>query len=358
MIDSIHKKQSSLSYKILCGFIALTFLTSVILPPSYAQSVLNLSVPGTMVPPSSGFAPALMTGITIHPDNPLRFDFIMDRGQSNLAGEPLKEEYKKMIKYFMASLTVPEDELWVNLSPYEKDRMIAEGLGKTEMGRDMLAQDYLLKQLTASLMYPEKELGKKFWDRVYKKAKEQFGTTEIPVNTFNKVWIVPDEALVYEQEVSVPTSPDKSGESELRPPMSHRSVGAFVIKSRLAVMLEEDYMAASHQSSDVSHQKNEETGHLMTEDRRLTTQIIKEVIIPEIEKEINEGKNFANLRQIYNALILATWYKQRLKDSLLGKVYVDQNKTKGIDTQDKEINQKIYDQYIASFKKGVYNFIK
>ena len=30
------------------------------------------------------------------------------------------------------------------------------------MGRDMLAQDYILKQLTASLIYPEKDLGKDF----------------------------------------------------------------------------------------------------------------------------------------------------------------------------------------------------
>src|SRR3989338_27938 len=165
MISYLEKTHTSLSRKIFSGFIALTFFTSVILPPTpvFAQTVLNLPVPGTMVPPSSGFAPALMTGITIHPDNPLRFDFIMDRGQSGLADEPLKEEYTKMIKYFMASLTVLEDQMWVNLSPYEKDRMIAEGLGKTEMGRDMLAQDYLLKQLTASLLYPEKELGKKFW---------------------------------------------------------------------------------------------------------------------------------------------------------------------------------------------------
>ena len=39
--------------------------------------------------------------------------------------------------------------------------------GQTEMGRDLLAQDYMLKQLTASLMYPEKELGQEFWNRVY-----------------------------------------------------------------------------------------------------------------------------------------------------------------------------------------------
>ncbi|MBI5149869.1 MAG: hypothetical protein HZA28_03760 [Candidatus Omnitrophica bacterium] len=90
----------------------------------------------------------------------------------------------------------------------------------------------------------------------------------------------------------------------------------------------------------------------------VTTSIIREVIVPAIEQEINEGENFANLRQMYNSLILAAWYKLKLKDGLLGKVYVDQNKTKGIDTEDKTVNQKIYDQYLESFKKGVYNYIK
>jgi len=44
----------------------------------------------------------------------------------------------------------------VTQSAYEKDRIIPEQLGQTVMGRDMLAQDYILKQLTASLIYPEK----------------------------------------------------------------------------------------------------------------------------------------------------------------------------------------------------------
>ena len=64
----------------------------------------------------------------------------------------LKEEADKLIKYFLASLTVPEDELWVNLSPYEEGRIISKKFGQTEMGRDLLAQDYILKQLTASMM--------------------------------------------------------------------------------------------------------------------------------------------------------------------------------------------------------------
>src|SRR5205814_1049797 len=98
--------------------------------------------------------------------------------------------------------------------------------GQTVLGRDMLAQDYLLKQLTASLIYPEKNLGKSFWDKVYTEAQARFHTTQIPVNTFNKVWILPDTAKVYEHKTTV-----------------------FVVKSHLKVMLDEDYLAFSkHQS--------------------------------------------------------------------------------------------------------------
>ena len=80
--------------------------------------------------------------------------------------------------------------------------------------------------------------------------------------------------------------------------------------------------------------------------------------MPAIEKEVNEGKNFALLRQINNSLILATWYKTALKASLLGKIYVDRAKTDGVDQKDVNDNQKIYEEYLEAFKKGAYNFIK
>ena len=66
------------------------------------------------------------------------------------------------------------------------------------MGRDLLGQDYILKQITASLIYPEKRLGQKFWDKIYQRAYKEYGTTNVPVDTFNKVWIIPDQAIVYE----------------------------------------------------------------------------------------------------------------------------------------------------------------
>jgi hypothetical protein len=131
-------------------FIILVFsLSMCVAPPNVsAQGVFNLPSPGTMIMPSGSYSPALITGMTIQPKNPLNFDFIITSGDDNLQGEEFRKESEKLINYFLATLTVPDDEMWVNLSPYEENRIIADGLGGTEMGRDMLIQDYMLKQFT------------------------------------------------------------------------------------------------------------------------------------------------------------------------------------------------------------------
>jgi len=302
---------------------------SLALGPSavQAQSILNLPIPGTMVSPSPAFTPVLLKGMTIHADNPLKFDFIIDSGNTDFTTDEVKNESEKLIKYFLASMTIPKDDLWVNLSPYEQDRIIPNELGKTELGRDMLAQDYLLKQLTATLMYPEAELGKKFWNKIYKQAQKQFGTTEIPVNSFNKVWIVPETATVYEYEQTV-----------------------YIVDAYLKVMLDSDYEAMNYEN----RREKMENGRLMenqTSNLDLQSSIIKEIIIPAIEREVNEGEHFAPLRQIYHSLILAKWYKETIKNSLLSEVYVDQNKITGVESDDPAIKDKIYAQYMKAYKK-------
>ncbi len=333
---SFQTMKKTFVHKIFSVFLSLIFPLSFIIPsPAFAQSFLNLPPPGSMITLSQPFTPPLIKGIILHPDNPLNFSFIISKGDENIEGRAFKNEATKLIKYFLASLTIPEKDLWVNLSPYEKDRIIPKSFGLTEMGRDLLAQDYILKQLTASLIYPEKNLGKEFWDKVYKKAYELYGTTEIPVNTFNKIWIVPEKAVIFQHGAS-----------------------AFVAESSLKVMLEEDYLAMQKSMGD----KERGLDKMGEDDARkvsnFSSQVVREVLIPAIEKEVNEGKNFANLRQIYNAMILATWYKQNLRESLLGKVYVDQAKVKGVDLKDPTAKEKIYQQYVAAIKKGVFHFIK
>lgn len=339
MTFSFKQRPNTLIYKIFTLFLSFSFLsTSVILPTNAHAQFIPTPAPmpavGTIVPASIGYTPASVRGITIFPENPLQFSFMIDLGDSGLDAESaeLKDEAQRMINYFMAGLTVPEDELWVNLSPYENNRVIADSLGQTAMGRDMLAQDYLLKQLTASLMYPEDELGDTFWNRVKERAMELYGTDEIPTNVLNKVWIAPDTAEIYIHNYDV-----------------------ILTGSRLKVMLEEDLYAARQAiGADVSHM--EANGELVSS--KEVADVIREVLIPEIEYEINHGENFATLRQIFNSVILASWYKDNLKETLLSKVYVDQNKLKGIDDNDAATNEAIYEQYVEAFEQGVYNYIK
>ncbi|MDP8213151.1 MAG: hypothetical protein P9X22_07700 [Candidatus Zapsychrus exili] len=315
-------------YKVISIFIIVCFVLSTITPVSFAQQSILIQ-PLSALGVGVGSVP-IIKGLKLYPENPLKFDFIIDSGKSKASGEVFKIESTKLIKYFLASLTTKENDLWVNLNPKQPDKIIPNSFGSTEMGRDLLAQDYILKQITASLMHPEGEVGKKFWEKIYKQAFDKYGTTNIDTDVLNRVWIVPERAVVYEAE-------DR----------------AFVVESRLKVLLEEEYLDPRSSILDTSKKQNK-----ISSIQHLELSIIKSVIIPELERQVNQGQAFAPLRQIYNSLILATWYKRNLKESLLGRKYVDQNKTPGVEIKDKQEKLKIYDQYLKTFKDGAYNYIK
>ena len=318
---------------ILRRSVAGVLVLALALPPvsAHAQAVLLPPV-GQKVALSRAFEPTALNAVTVDPNDPLRFDFFVNEGQDILPGSDpndasRQEQYRLLIKDFLTALTIPENQLWVNLSPYEKDRIIDERFGLTGMGRDLLAQDYLLKQITAALLYPEENIGRDFWAEVYRRAQEKFGTTDIPVDTFNKVWIMPDTAEVYQQGTT-----------------------AVVVRHRLKVLMEADYTAM--QGSLVERPADNNESH------RIARDVMRAVIIPALEKEVNEGKNFFRLRQIYNALILAAWYKKTMRASFLGKAYVDQSKVKGVQQRDPAENLRIYAQYVEAFRKGAFSYIK
>ena len=307
----------------------LVLIFSLVISPAsgYAQSIFvsTLPEPGQMVGQSAVFVPVLVRGLVVHSEKPLNFEFLVDSGNDSIDQSVIKEQSERIAKYFLAAVTVPEDQLWVNLSPYEKDRIIDDGLGQTLLGRDMLAQDYVLKQLTASLIYPEKGLGKDFWARIYQEAQDKFGTTEIPVDTFNKVWIMPEKAEVFEKGNAV-----------------------YVTQAKLKVMLDSDHTAMAMSASDsVSDEK-----------AALTKAVMREIIIPAIEREVNEGRNFAVIRQVYYAAILAKWYREMIQHTLLSDVYVAKNRVSGVTSDEKALKEKIYQRYIAAYKKGAFNYIK
>ncbi|MEI8011942.1 MAG: hypothetical protein WCI27_05610 [Candidatus Omnitrophota bacterium] len=335
--------------KLISFFILINFVVTCVMPPQGFAQMLTavglMSQPGTPVALSGAFTPAHLKGMVINPADPFKFDFIINRGDEALNMKEKQDEYKKLVKYFLAALTVPDTDQWVNLSPYEKDRLIPDNFGTTEMGRDLLAQDYMLKQITSSLTNPETDLGKKFWDGVYAQAYQKFGTTDIPTDVFNKVWILPDKAVVYEKGNTV-----------------------YVLEHHLKVMMESDYVAMSHQkdmaessasAGDKAMKENAVNAAMGADSEavKISKQVMRDVIIPVIEKEVNAGKNFAPLRQVYSGMLLACWYKGALKESILNKVYADKGKVKGID-QDPKRNQEIYGKYVQAFRQGAFNMIK
>lgn len=310
--------------KLIASIVCLcVILTSVVPPVFAAQNPINtLPVPGEVVLTTDAFQAPALAGLSVYPNNPLKFDFLIDAGDSNPTRAELSEQASTLIKYFLVALTMPEDKLWVNLSPFEENRIVADGLGDTEMGRDLLAQDYMLKQLTASLLSPEEQTGAQYWNRLRSKIDSDL-VDNIPLETINKIWIVPEQADVFVKDNK-----------------------AIVTGARLKVMLEQDYMALEQHPA--------QTG-ATSELSDVTLDLIREIVIPVIEEEVNNGETFANLRQIYSAIILSAWFKQNLRNSILDQVYTNRSKTAGIELDDKDANEKIYQKYLKALEKGVYN---
>ena len=233
--------------RVLAALVVICFLGAQ--ASAYAQAVANIPINSPyFLAVSQPFVPALLKGIKVDPNDPFKFSFVLDTGNSNLTPQQIKLEGEKLAKYFLAALAIPRKDMWVNLSPYEQYRIIPYSTGQTDLGETLLSQDYLLKQLAASLTYPETEAGKKYWDTINhpnalqgaSEARDaaitadsskqaviaSVGETRLPRNdakaasTFQKVWIMPDYAQVYQE-----------GDT------------AFITKARLKVMMEEDYVA-------------------------------------------------------------------------------------------------------------------
>ena len=218
----------NLIFKSLCWLAVIAFGCEGIDPQSAgAQAFIsrpNLSAAGELLPLNAAYTPVMIRGMKFNPVDGLNMSFIVDTGNTNPDEIALKQESEKLIKYFLASLAIPEKDLWVNLSPYEKDRITSLALSRTDMGRDLLAQDYILKTITSALIDPNNETGRKFWDKVYDRLYNVGAIHELPlqetIDSFNKVWIMPDKAEVFAQGNTV-----------------------LILNSRLKVMLEEDYFA-------------------------------------------------------------------------------------------------------------------
>src|SRR5271169_4835073 len=92
--------------KVIAITVLIDFIAPSIKSPASAQlasyPMPRLPAPGVMVHLSPEFTPAQLKGIIIHPENALKFDFIIYKGDKALTDAQKKEEYTKLTKYFLA----------------------------------------------------------------------------------------------------------------------------------------------------------------------------------------------------------------------------------------------------------------
>ena len=272
------------------------------------------------------FRPASLRYFSYEPktDN---FQILLDKAdEKELSDIQVKEKADELMKYFRIGLSLPNEKFWVNLRPDAPEQIIDPQLEQTDIGRIMLEADLQLKKDTASFTSPQTSEGRQYWDKLYKRAGELFGSENITIPTITRPWIVPGEIILREDDASV-----------------------YIFKANMKVMLEQDHIPGSN-IYDFKDSR-------MKDLNDYSSQLIRELVLPKLTLEINISKRYARLRQVFFSLILSRWFKDRHK--ALGQApslsLVDSRNLNGLISREIWNKDTYYQAYMKSFQQGEYN---
>ncbi|MFA6357376.1 MAG: peptidoglycan DD-metalloendopeptidase family protein [Candidatus Omnitrophota bacterium] len=254
------------------------------------------------------------------------FRLLLDKGDlKDVQKNEIEKTIKTLLNYFFIGLTLPNDAFWVNLRPDSENSIIDSDLAKTDVGKILLEADLQLKKDTAKFTSPDTVEGKAYWEKLYKKAGELLGAENIAIPTLTRPWIVPGEIIICETRDN-----------------------AYVYKATLKVMLEQDYLKGS-----ANYSFNDPRLKILNE---YSSQLVREMIVPKLNKEINTSKRYAPLRQVYYSLILAQWFKARFYGKA-GKYYefINKKDLQGLISKTSWSKTAYFMAYQKSFKDGEYN---
>jgi ribosomal protein S18 acetylase RimI-like enzyme len=256
-------------------------------------------------------------------DNSLQL--LLDKGNNkDLSTGFLEDSTQTLLKYFLIGVTLPNDSFWVNLRPDQPDMIIDNKLVQTDVGKILLASDLQLKKDTAQYTSPATPEGRVYWDSLYRKAEEIYGSNNVSIPTVTRPWIVPDEIIVRQSAGS-----------------------AYVYKATLKVMLEQDYIKDSPLYNFADPKTKELNDYAAS--------LMRELIIPKITREINTSKRYASLRQVYYSLILAQWFKGNFARQSGGYAQlIDKKDLTGLTSAVNWSENTYYNDYRKSFAQGEY----
>ncbi len=232
--------------------------------------------PGPIVPISKvvnvlGYRPsAYFTGIEIADDGWMQFGWGRKDG---VDGEIPLIEKRTNLKFFFSALALPDKNLWVNLDVSAREgEILGEGLKFLDIGKVFLASDVELKNDVKQAFV---QTG--FLDELFERAASETMAVE-DWNFAPRFWIVPGKIDILENKKSM------------------------VIKS-CSLEVKAD-MAGLDSKDPVERRFNE-----------FALKRINELIVPRLNKIVNNDMRYALLRQAVRAIVIAMWYEKKSRES-------------------------------------------
>ncbi|MFF9841249.1 LAETG motif-containing sortase-dependent surface protein [Streptomyces sp. NPDC013740] len=222
---------------------------------------------------------------------------------------------------FFTWMALTPEKFWVNLNPDEPDRVMDKQFGRTDAGRVLLQADLEMKHDYARLMDPREGLGKQLQD-----AMREAG---LPCGTVTRNWIVPKTAVVRVDEN-----------------------GIYILDAPLKV---------NSEASEVhTPDPNGNDCTLTPAQRKVSEGLVNRIIIPEVERRVNNAPNYADLRRVYTARVAAEYVRQQDQAAATDfRPVINSNDVRKWPLRGANRSwtpKQTFDDYVKSFTKGDYSF--
>lgn len=282
----------------------------------------------------------------------VNFDLILkaEKAEGSKPGISIQNATRIGATAFLTGLDVPNYKFWVNLNPWEVDRIIDEELGQSEVGKIMLEADLQMKKDFSNYGNPcVNKTGKILWSLLDKKREalvqqcmkkfpgQIYNTDNINFQSVTMHWIIPDKVYVYSNGTQI-----------------------SIINANLTINSESDIDRSSFQvrNQDVnslSRGCTEELNRSAQEYGEYCENLEENMIQPYVVADINSKEKYKDLRDVYTALALAQWYKSNISPLMDIFRYSRGSSSFSALKPEGSWNPKdIWDKYVYSFKNGEY----
>lgn len=251
---------------------------------------------------------------------------------------------------FITGLAVSNEKFWVNLAPWEPDRIIDEELKQSEVGRIMLEADLQMKRDFSNYGNPcASQIGKEYWmfldgkreilvqQCMRKYPGEIKDRDNVYFRPVTRHWIVPDKVYAY------------TNGSEI-----------YIINATLTISSDPvtDHASFVVNNQDVwtlSRGCQEELNRSALEFSQYAKELSDSMILPYVVADVNHAERYEDLRNVYFALALAQWYKSNINPEMdIFRDGLDSSDSAALNVLGPWDHREIWEDYVYSFENGEY----